>query len=361
MLSTFCPVPRGGGTALRSLTATAVLAGVDTERESLLIVHGLDKVDPSLHGCALTIGNYDGVHRAHRELLDNALDLTEDDGGDVVVLTFEPHPLTVLRPESAPERLTLPESKLSLLACAGVSAVVVLESEPSLFELSPPEFVERIIIGRLRPKHIVEGPSFGFGKNRAGTAETLRRLATPHGCDVHILDPFHLTLGEAETVMVSSSLIRNLLAQGRVGDAATCLGRAYSLQAEVIRGDARGRTIGFPTANLAETGQLVPAEGVYAGRAVISGVQHACAISVGSSPTFDGKTCRVEAHLLDFDADIYGKRLGVHFQRFLRPQQKYGSTDALVDQLHRDVEAARKLSTELDDIEVACHAKEERS
>jgi len=311
----------------------------------LLVVQGLDQVDDSFSGCALTIGNFDGVHNAHRKLLDTAAALAPKDGGKVVVLTFEPHPLTIIRPESAPRRLTLPETKLNLLANAGVFATVVVKSEQPMFELTPDEFVRQVIIDRFHPKHLIEGPSFGFGKKRAGTPEILRQLATPHGCEVHIVDPVHLTLGEAERVMVSSSLIRNLLTQGRMRDAANCLGRVYSIAAKVVRGDGRGRKIGFATANLAATDQLVPAEGVYTGRAFVEGTQHACAISVGSSPTFDGIACRVEAHLLDFDQDIYGQHIEVHFQSFLRPQQKYGSPEALIDQLQRDIQAARKLST----------------
>ncbi len=328
-------------------TIKQAVAWLESETTRLLVVHSLDEVDDAFSGCALTIGNFDGFHHAHRKLLSTATDLAKQSGGKVVVLTFEPHPLTIIRPDSAPKRLTLPESKLDFIKSAGVWATVVVKSEKSILGLTPDQFVQDVIIDRFHPKHIIEGPSFGFGKNRAGTPETLRDLATPHGCEVHILDPVQMTLGEAEKVMVSSSLIRNLLNQGRMRDAATCLGRVYSIEAEVVRGDGRGRKIGFPTANLADIDQLVPAEGVYAGRAVLSGKQHPCAISVGTSPTFDGKSSRVEAHLLDFDQDIYGKHLEIYFQSFLRPQQRYGSPEALIDQLQRDIQAARKLSTPL--------------
>jgi len=318
----------------------------------LLVVHGLDKIARDFSGCALTIGNFDGVHCAHRKLLDTAAALASKNGAQVVVLTFEPHPLAILRPRLAPPRLTLLEAKLELLSRAGVTATVVMKSEPSLLGLSPEAFVKQVIVDRFHPDNIIEGPSFGFGKDRAGTPQVLCQLAKAHGCCVHIADSLHLTLGEAERVMVSSSLIRNLLIRGRVRDAATCLGRAYSVSALIIHGDGRGRQIGFPTANLCETDQLVPAEGVYAGCAVVGERQHPCAISVGSSPTFSGKTSRVEAHLLDFDDDIYGERIDVHFQCFLRPQQKYSSADALIDQLRRDVEAARKIATRFVDRDV---------
>ena len=180
-------------------------------------------------------------------------------------------------------------------------------------------------------------------RGRRGTAETLVSLASSFGCTVHIVDPITLQLGDGRTELVSSSLIRRLIAAGKVEDAQRCLGRPYVLTGQVVSGDGRGRQIGFPTANVAAAEQLIPADGVYAGRAAVrrtdvGGMTYRCAISIGNTPTFGGQRRRIEVHLLDFDESIYGLSIRVEFERFLRPQVTFESPDALVRQLHRDVE-----------------------
>lgn len=310
------------------------------------VVHGLEELVGPVGNSVLTIGNFDGVHQAHQKILAQAGQLAAKTGGRVVALTFEPHPLTVVRPEDAPRRLTLLDQKLRYMEEAGAATVVVARSEPELLALQPHRFVTEVITALFRPTAIVEGPTFCFGRGRKGTPQTLRELATPLGCDVHIVDPVRATIAEGETVMVSSTLIRDLLRQGRVREASLCLGRGYALCGEVVRGDGRGRRIGFPTANLSVGDQLVPAEGVYAGRVSVGGRELLCAISVGHTPTFGGTTDRAEAHILDFDADIYGELICIEFERFLRPQCRFDSPDALVAQLRRDVEAVRSATKE---------------
>jgi riboflavin kinase/FMN adenylyltransferase len=289
----------------------------------------------------LTVGNFDGVHRAHQQLLAQANLFAARTGGPVVVLTFEPHPLTVVAPQKAPERLSLPDERLRLLAEAGADITVVAKSERGLLGLEAEKFVEDVLIARFHPTHIVEGPSFGFGRGRKGTPELLARVAAGFGCEVHIVEPVRLQIEEAEAVMVSSSLIRDLLRDGRVREAALCLGRPYALMGEVVRGDARGGTLGFPTANLHIADQLIPAEGVYAGHARLYHGSHLAAISIGKTPTFGETDLRVEAFLLDFSGDLYGQRLRIEFERFLRPQRRFESAAALIEQLHKDVEAVR--------------------
>lgn len=231
--------------------------------------------------------------------------------------------------------------KLDLLRDAGVDVVVVARSEPELLGTEADRFVEDILIRLFHPTHIVEGPSFGFGRGRKGTPELLARVAGKFECDVHIVDPVRLTLEGDQDVMVSSSLVRSLIATGKVLDASLCLGRPYCVTGRVAEGARRGRTIGFPTANLANIEQLVPGDGVYAGRAVVGERSYAAAISIGRTPTFGEGERQVEAHLLDFDTDIYGRSIQIEFERRLRDQCTFASATELTDQLRRDVEAVR--------------------
>lgn len=305
------------------------------------VIHGLEALDPPLRRVVLTIGNFDGFHRAHRKLVEQAATLARKDGSPVVVLTFDPHPLTVVAPQHTPPRLTTVEQKLHLLKEAGADVVVVARSTPDLLGLEAGRFVEDVLIRLFHPTHIVEGPSFGFGRGRKGTPELLAEVAGRFECEVRIVDPIRLTLEGEHDVMVSSSLVRRLVAAGRIDDASFCLSRPYAVTGTVAEGARRGRTIGFPTANLADIEQLVPGDGVYAGRALVGDQSYAAAISVGRTPTFGRGDRQVEAHLLDFDTDIYGQSIQIDFERRLRDQCTFASATELTDQLRHDVEAVR--------------------
>ncbi len=306
------------------------------------ILHGLETLEPPLAQSVLTIGNFDGVHRAHQQLLAQAGLFAANTGGPVVVLTFEPHPLTVVAPAHAPPRLSTLEDKLRYLDQAGAELVVIARSEPALLSLEPEEFVERIIIQRFHPTHIVEGPSFGFGKGRRGTPESLRLIAAPFGSEVHIVEPVTLEIDEGAALLVSSSLIRRLIKDGKVRRAGLCLGRSYALTGKVVRGDGRGRTLGAATANLDVNDRLLPGDGVFAGTTVFAATRYLTAISIGTNPTFAGSQRRIEAHLLDFDGDLYDHTIRIEFDRRLRGQQAFASSNALADQLRRDIEAVRR-------------------
>jgi riboflavin kinase/FMN adenylyltransferase len=312
------------------------------------VLKGLQAVEPPLARSVLTIGNFDGVHRAHQQLLAQAGLFAAGTGGPVVVLTFEPHPLTVVAPEKAPARLSLPSQKLRWLAQAGTDMVVVARSEPGLLSLEAERFVKEVVWRRFHPTHIVEGPSFGFGRRREGTPELLKRIATGFGCEVHVVPPVKLQIN-GETLLVSSSLIRRLLGEGKVRRAALCLGRPYTLTGEVVHGDERGRTMGFPTANLLVPNQLVPGDGVYVGRASVDEKDYACAVSIGHTPTFGGTGRQIEAHVLDFDGDVYGASVRIEFLRFLRPQIAFESPEALVRQLEQDVRTVRTETSDRDE------------
>lgn len=307
------------------------------------IIHGLDQLQTPFDRSILTIGNFDGVHLAHQQLLAQAGLFAANSKIPVVVLTFEPHPLTIVAPDNVPERLTTLDEKLRYLESAGADVVVVARSEPELFNLEAENFVRDIVQQNFHPTYIVEGPSFGFGKGRKGTPQLLKRCAAEFDCEVYILEPVMLQIDEGETMMVSSSLIRKLLREGKVRRAAMCLGRSYSICSAVMKGDGRGRTLGFPTANLQTPSpdQLIPGEGVYAGKVTVDQKVYPAAISIGKTPTFDGDYLRIEAHLLGFSGDLYDREIRVEFHHRLRDQKKFDSPESLKKQLHLDIESVR--------------------
>lgn len=306
------------------------------------VIEGLDKLPAPVAESVLTIGNFDGVHRGHQQLLAQAGLRAANTGGPVIVLTFEPHPASVITPDHAPSRLMTGVEKRRALAEAGADLIVIAKSEPALLGLEPEQFVDDILWKRFHPTHIVEGPNFGFGRKRRGTPEMLRELAGRHGCEVHILKPVTLEIDERETLLVSSTVIRDLIRQGKVRRASLCLGRPYALLGRVVRGAQRGRRIGVPTANLEPEDQLVPGESVYSGVARIGNLQWPCAISIGRTPTFSDGALQIEAHLLDFDGDLYDKPMRLEFHHRLRHQQKFNSTEALAEQLQKDIATVRQ-------------------
>ncbi|MEK6677438.1 MAG: bifunctional riboflavin kinase/FAD synthetase [Planctomycetota bacterium] len=306
------------------------------------IVYGIGNVEELPHRCALAIGNFDGVHLAHKSLIEVGRRWADAIKAPLVVLTFEPHPMTIVAPSRVPEALTPLPEKLRLLELAGADCIVVAKSEPALMNLTAEEFVDQIVRQKFHPQHIVEGPTFGFGRGRTGNPQILTQLAAKFNCQVHIVDPVSVSLDGVDCIPVSSSIVRKLLTAGKVEQAATCLARPYALFGRVIRGAGRGRNLGFPTANINPVNQLVPGHGVYAGQATLKGESYRCAISIGQTPTFDGTRRQIEAHLLDFHDDIYDQDIRVEFLRFLRPQQKFASAEALMDQLRMDVQNARQ-------------------
>jgi riboflavin kinase/FMN adenylyltransferase len=306
----------------------------------MIITEGLEGFRHLVKGTAMSIGNFDGIHRGHRSLLAMADRLRESSPGGVAIVTFDPHPLTVLRPADVPPQLTPLALKQAILEESGVDTLVLLRPTREVLGLTAEQFWQ-IIVEEVRPAHLIEGESFTFGKGRGGTMQKLRAWAAQSSVHFHVAEPVQAVLLNLSIVTVSSSLIRWLIALGRVRDAAICLGRPYRLSGEVIKGHQRGRTIGTPTANLRITGQLIPGDGVYAGRAVIDGVSHPAAISIGTLPTFEGAARQIEAHLLDFSGDLYGRELQLDCTDWLREQRKYSSVDALREQITEDLQSVR--------------------
>ena len=293
-----------------------------------------------LTGCGLTIGNFDGVHLGHRRLIARAGELSQD--RPAVVMCFDPHPMAVLNPRQRPGVLTPMDMKLKLLEEAGADAAAIVPVDRAMLELSAEQFVREMIVARFRPRAVVEGPTFGFGKNREGDPEMLRELGLRYGFAVDIVPGVQRELhGHHEPVTISSTLIRRLIGGGAVESAAECLGRPYRLAGRLVPGRAVGRTIGFPTANLAVAGQLVPADGVYAAVARCESFTGPAAVSIGAPVTFEVRESAIEAHLIGFSGTLGDEAMELDMVARLRGIEKFESVETLVEQIGRDVEQTR--------------------
>ncbi len=303
------------------------------------LIRQIDDFPDSLRGGAITIGNFDGVHRGHAVIVDQLKRFASDLSGPAIVFTFDPHPVRILRPEQTPPPLTWTNRKADLLAELGVDAVFAYPTDLELLQLTYREFFDRIIVQQLGAKAMVEGPNFFFGKGREGNIENLAELCTSSSIQLEIVKP----LVETDE-FISSSRIRNLIRQGDVDTAREMLTRPYRIRGMVTHGAARGTTIGFPTANLDAIDTLIPAMGVYAGRTYVRGRSHWSAIHIGPNPTFGEELPKVESHLLEFEGSIYGEAIEVDFVSRIRDIQQFESVDQLTDQLKLDVDATRDLA-----------------
>jgi riboflavin kinase/FMN adenylyltransferase len=288
---------------------------------------------------AVTVGNFDGVHRGHQALVGAARRHADRVRGPAVVVTFDPPPHLVLHPDAAPRPpLTTLVDRAAFLHAAGADHVVILRTSPALLALSAEAFFEDVLVRQLGAKAVVEGYDFRFGRGRAGTNATLRELCAAAG----------LAFEEVAPVMycdepVSSSRVRSAIVSGDVGRAAELLARAYRIAGTVVTGAKRGRTIGFPTANLADVPTVLPGNGVYAVRATVEGRMWPGAANVGPNPTFGEDARKVEVHLIDFAGDVYGKPMAVEFAAKLRDTRPFAGAEELVEQLKKDVGAARRV------------------
>lgn len=307
--------------------------------EYLLGAEAIAPLGPSV----LSIGVFDGVHRGHQRLIAHAAELAARERARSVAVTFWPYPAAILRPDEAPPLLTTLDEKLALMAGLGaLDTVVVIPFTPELSQRTPEAFLD-LVAGFCEPRALVEGESFALGHDRAGTVAYLRELGERRGFRVESED-----VRDAAGERVSSSRIRALLREGRVDEAAALLGRPYTLGGEVVRGDQRGRLLGFPTANLRpDASKALPANGVYAARARLPGegvARHAAVCNIGVRPTFGGEPrLLVEAHLLDADLDLYGLPLALEFVARLREERRFDGIEALKAQIGADATRAREL------------------
>jgi riboflavin kinase / FMN adenylyltransferase len=305
---------------------------------------------------ALTIGAFDGVHRGHAALV-RAARQAAGDAGRVIALSFDPHPLSLLRPEHVPPRLSTFEQRREWLTDLGADDVQRIEPTREFLSQSPEQFIDWLV-ERYQPSVIVEGPDFRFGRGRAGSIDTLRQHESRCGYRTIVIEPVEVALSDQNIVTASSTITRWLISHGRMQDAARVLGRPYEIRCPVIEGDRRGRLFGVPTANLGHGEYLLPADGVYAGFAHLPDrggrtSRPRAAISVGTKPTFGDHPRVCEAHLIDYDGplDHYGWTISLQFHCWLRDQLIYADVNQLREQVERDVAAASAFAAEHE-----CHA-----
>ncbi|WP_116113088.1 bifunctional riboflavin kinase/FAD synthetase [Austwickia chelonae] len=308
----------------------------------------LSDLPDDLSACAVTLGNFDGVHRGHRAVVEQLVTQARVAGVTAVAVTFDPHPVSVLRPEQAPPLLGTLDQRLELLAELGLDAVLVMKFTRELATWTPEEFVQRVFVEALHAQLVVVGQDTRFGVRNSGDVETLRQLGKKLDFEVTVVSDQGGQTHATEIARWSSSQARSLVVDGDVEAAADVLGRQHEVAGAVVHGDHRGRELGYPTANLCEDPDgLVPADGVYAGWLVRSGTggeRLPAAISVGTNPTFDGTQRRVEAYVLDrTDLDLYGERVGLEFVQRLRPMYRFGDIEELLTVMAEDVRRTREL------------------
>ena len=290
-----------------------------------------------VRGPILTLGNFDGLHLGHRKIISKVSERARRLDSPSVVYTFEPHPLKVVAPSMSPPMIVDAVAKAALVEALGIDFMVIAEFTKEFAAKHPRAFVEEEIVP-LRPREVWVGHDFSFGKAKTGTVDYLRHLGEEFGFTVLVI-PAYMKGGE----VVSSSRIRKLVSVGRLAEAAGLLGRNFSMSGRVVKGRNIGRELGFPTANLSTGAELMPADGVYAARAIVSGKRHGAIVNIGVAPTFGGKARCVEVHILGFRDNIYGKKIEVEFVRRLRGERAFKSKEALVTQIRKDSERAGKI------------------
>jgi riboflavin kinase/FMN adenylyltransferase len=290
-------------------------------------------------GGVVAFGNFDGVHRGHATLLGELIQQAHALHVPAVAVTFDPHPLQLLRPEQFQPVLTTVADRAELIQSQGVDHVLILQTTPELLQLSAEEFFQEVIRSRLAAGVLVEGENFGFGRQREGNIETLRLLSDRAGLELTVVPAFMT----AEGTVVSSSRVRTALVRGDVRSAADLLGRPYCLRGTVAHGQGRGKTIGFPTVNLERLETLIPGDGVYAVRTWLWTICWPGAANIGPNPTFGETARKIEVHLIGFQGELTGQSLAIDFVDRLRDTRAFPGVEALVEQLKKDVEAARQI------------------
>ena len=304
----------------------------------MLLLRHLGRIGRRFPAPVLSLGNFDGVHRGHREILRRNLARARARGGTAVALTFYPHPISVLAPERAPQLLTGWRTRVERLAETGVDAIVMQRFTRAFSQIGARDFVRRFLVDGLGVRAVVVGHRVSFGRNREGDAETLQQLGAEFGFGVEIVGPV-----EIDGIAVSSSAVRAAVEHGDLVAAQRLLGRPHTVGGRVIGGKRRGKALGFPTANLRIGKLLLPPDGVYAVHAHVGNNPHPAVANIGFNPTFGNRERGLEVHIFDFDADLYGRRIEVSFVQRMRGEARFSSRDALAAQIARDVAEARRL------------------
>ncbi len=305
------------------------------------VVHDLENLQPTPQGTVLTIGNFDGVHLGHREIFRKVLRRARQVSGTATVLTFEPHPLRLLAPEHAPPRINTPPEKIRLMEASCIDLLVILPFDRDLAAMSADDFVRHLLVEKLAVRHLVVGYDYAFGRGREGNLAFLQQKAAEYGFVLETLDPISHA-GE----VYSSTRIRQSLQAGDVAGVVDVLGRNFTLDGRVVHGAGRGRTLGFPTANLDTDKEVLPANGVYAVKVKWRERLYDAVVNIGDRPTFQDQEATLEIHLLDFQQSLYGETLRLYFVERLRGEQSFASVDALQQAIQGDIEQARSVLAE---------------
>ena len=316
------------------------------------LINDLTDLDPRWQGGAVTIGNFDGVHRGHAQLVSRLLAKANEVDGPAIVFTFDPHPVRLLRPDEVPPPLTWTDRKLELLSELGVDAMIAYPTDEALLQMTAREFFDQIVLNRLGAQALVEGPNFFFGHDRLGSIDVLREFSLTAGVELEVVEPVDFEEG-----LVSSSRVRRCIAAGQVAEARSMLSQPYRIRGMVTHGAGRGAKIGFPTANLEAIDTLLPADGVYAGRGYIAPLDDdghpgpsqclPAAVNIGPNPTFGESAHKVEIHLIGHDGPLYHQPMEVDFLAQLREIHPFDSVEALKAQLRSDVVQTAKIVAEL--------------
>jgi len=305
----------------------------------MIVARTLQDIEDAIAGSCVTIGNFDGVHKGHQKLIGLACARAKARDLTSVVVTFDPHPLRVLRSDKTPPFITLTEQKIELISQFGPQACLLLHFTMDMAKLTPEEFVKKYLVDGLNMKEMIIGYDYHLGKGRAGNFETLTELGVKHGFTVDRLDPVSI-----DNAIVSSTRIRDLVQAGKVWPVRPLLGRFYQVTGEVVHGMNRGgKLLGFPTANLKLVDELFPKKGVYAIWVEIEGEVYKGVANIGKNPTFGNDALSVEAHVLDFSGDLYGSDIRVHFVQRIRDEKKFNGIDELKERIAMDVDLGRQI------------------
>ena len=303
------------------------------------VILNLNELTEPLTNPVLTIGNFDGVHKGHLALFDTVKERAKAIGGQSVVMTFEPHPLKVMRPADGPRLITHTGQKLELIEKAGIDIIVCVSFDREFAAIPARDFIENILVQKIGIKEIVVGYDYTFGHNREGDINLLREIGDKRGFVVHLVGPIQI-----DQALVSSTSIRRMIQEGRLAEAKVLLGRDFEVQGTVVKGHNRGgRLLGFPTANLNPHGELLPKRGVYAVKLLVDDVSYNGVTNVGYNPTFGDTGLTVETHVLDYSGDLLGKTIKVRFIERLRDEKTFKSLEELSDQIAQDIAHAKEV------------------
>lgn len=304
----------------------------------MIVYRSTDQIKAPLHNPVVTIGNFDGVHLGHREIFRKLKSSAKEINGVSVVITFDPHPLKVVPSKRPVTLINTLEEKITLIEASGVDYLLIINFDADFSSTTATDFVERILVGTIGLKRLIIGYDYAFGKGREGDVSLLRKLGSRFSFDVEELLPI-----SDGSINYSSSLIRKMIADGAVADVIRYLGRNFSIGGRVVHGANRGKSLGFPTANIETDKELIPADGVYAVKVKIEDTLYDAACNIGFNPTFETVRKSIEVFIFDLDEDLYGKEIRVYFFDRLRAEKRFGSVNELVSAISADVERCRKI------------------